>query len=423
MFGGFDISRSRAPWVVAGLLLLGTLTFVLYSFVGTFVFGLFLYYATRPVYSRLKRRVRPPSLAAAIAIVTLALPFVLLVAYTVAIGLQEFSAFTTQLQSDGTTNGTLGGYESVLQPYFDVSQLAENPATLLEDTAGREALQGLLTESQQYLFFIGNGLLHLFIMGALAFYLLRDGSRLSRWVKANFGDDRGVMDAYFRAVDRDFSSIFFGNILNAFITGVIGTIAYSLLNVYAPGELAIPYAGLVGLLCGAASLIPVVGMKLVYVPVSGYLFVQTFVTDQTGVLWFPLLFVGVSFVVVDVIPDLVLRPYVSGRNLHVGTVMLAYVLGPLLFGWYGLFLGPVLLVLGVHFARLVLPELLHSERLQPYAVDPAYFEAEALAPDATVEEPAAVDDAPVDVPVDDDSGSVPVDDDSSAVPDDALDAS
>jgi predicted PurR-regulated permease PerM len=396
MFGGFDISRSRAPWVLAGVLLAGTVAFVLYSFIGTFVFGLFMYYATRPVYRRLKRRVRPPSLAAAIAIVTLALPFVLLVAYTVAIGLQELNAFTGQLRAG---NATLGGYESVLQPYFNVSTIAENPASLVEDSTGRQVLQELLTESQQYLFFIGNALLHLFVMGALAFYLLRDGSRLSGWVKGNFGDDRGVMDAYFRAVDKDFSSIFFGNILNAFITGVIGTLSYSLLNIYAPADLIIPYAALVGLLCGAASLIPVVGMKLVYFPVTAYLFVRAYMADASGLLWFPILFFGVSFLIVDVIPDLVLRPYVSGRNLHVGTVMFAYILGPLLFGWYGLFLGPVLLVLAVHFARLVLPELLHSERLQPYAVDPTYFgpDAEATPPDQATEEPAVVDDPPVDV--------------------------
>ena len=75
--------------------------------------------------------------------------------------------------------------------------------------------------------------------------------------------------------------------------------------------------------------------------------------------------------IVDVIPDIVLRPYVSGRNLHMGMVMFAYIFGPLLFGWYGLFLGPMLLVVMVHFARLVLPELLDGERIQPYAVDPS----------------------------------------------------
>ncbi|MFC4408386.1 hypothetical protein [Haloarchaeobius iranensis] len=32
------------------------------------------------------------------------------------------------------------------------------------------------------------------------------------------------------------------------------------------------------------------------------------------------------------------------------------------------------LVRSVHFARLVLPELLDAERVQPYAVDPSRFE-------------------------------------------------
>ncbi|MFB6295678.1 MAG: AI-2E family transporter, partial [Halobacteriales archaeon] len=69
-------------------------------------------------------------------------------------------------------------------------------------------------------------------------------------------------------------------------------------------------------------------------------------------------FAAVAFFVVDVIPDMVLRPYVSARELHMGTVMFAYILGPLLFGWYGIFLGPMLLVIAVRFNRIVLPELL-----------------------------------------------------------------
>jgi hypothetical protein len=85
-----------------------------------------------------------------------------------------------------------------------------------------------------------------------------------------------------------------------------------------------------------------------------------------------LLLVGtVALVVVDTIPDLIIRPYVSGRSLHVGMVMLAYVLGPLFFGGYGLFLGPPLLVLVFHFFRTVLPELIGGAAIRPYAVDPA----------------------------------------------------
>jgi hypothetical protein len=69
----------------------------------------------------------------------------------------------------------------------------------------------------------------------------------------------------------------------------------------------------------------------------------------------------------------VLRPYVSGGSLHVGTVMLAYTLGPLLFGWYGIFLMPMLLVLIVQFVQIVLPELVTGNRLQPYSVDPTHL--------------------------------------------------
>jgi hypothetical protein len=59
------------------------------------------------------------------------------------------------------------------------------------------------------------------------------------------------------------------------------------------------------------------------------------------------------------------RPYVSGRDLHLGLIILAYVFGPLVWGWYGLFLGPMVLVLGVHFGRLVLPELVAGVEIEP----------------------------------------------------------
>jgi len=167
--------------------------------------------------------------------------------------------------------------------------------------------------------------------------------------------------------------IFFGNILNAFMTGVIGAVAYNALNVFAPAGTAIPYPTLIGLLAGAASLVPIVGMKLVYFPVGGYMAAVAVFDGRPGLLWLTAAFVVVSFVVVDTIPDLVLRPYVSGRNLHVGMVMFAYIFGPLVFGWYGIFLGPMILVLVVHFGRLVLPELVSGVPIQPIAVDPTHM--------------------------------------------------
>lgn len=363
------VNWPRVGWAVVGIVLGIALLFVLHSFIGTFVFGVFIYYATRPVYRRLEQYIYPKSLAAATSILALALPAILLFAYLVAIGLQQFGAVTQNLN--------LGPFQKVITPYIDVSRIVQNPQMVLQevdvqqlssfDASAFAPLQTIITEVGRYLGFVGTMLLHLFIMLALAFYLLRDGPRMSRWILEQFGDERGILEAYLRAVDTDFASIFFGNILNAILTGLIGAVSYSALNrigVNGP----VPYPELLGLLTGVASLIPVVGMKLVYVPITLYLLAQQF--TQSGSLLFVGLFFFVSFIIVDTLPDLVLRPYVSGRNLHVGTVMFAYIFGPLLFGWYGIFLGPILLVFAYHFARLILPELLSDEPIHQQG-DPA----------------------------------------------------
>ncbi|KAB1194852.1 AI-2E family transporter [Haloferax sp. MBLA0076] len=376
-------------WWAVAFALAGAFVYVVYSFIGTFVFGLFIYYATRPIYRRIRRQIRPPSLAATVALFALALPALGLMAYASTIALREFVKYANRVSADGTSIN-LAAYgidpklvESIASPQ---ALLEYDFQSLLTPSAASSVFDSLSVAANTFTF-LGIGAIHLFIMIAFAFYLLRDDHKLSRWGRSMFADDQGILEAYVRAVDRDFNNIFFGNILNAVLTGTIGVIAYSLLNVIAPPGVSIPAPALVGLLAGVASLIPVVGMKLVYVPVAIYMGGEAFIANPPG-LWFVFLFAAVSFVIVDTIPDLVLRPYVSGRSLHVGAVMIAYTFGPLMFGWYGIFLMPMILVLLVNFARLVLPELLAGKPIRPYTVDPAY-----LVDENTVDSAVAVADA------------------------------
>ena len=364
------VDRSRLGWWGLGAGLGAALLFVLYSFVGTFVFGVFLYYATRPIYRRIQRRIGQRSLAAAISLFALALPALALVFYALLVVAGEID----RRIEDGFDLGSYPGVDpEFLARITDPEFLLTGGLTEYLSAEDLGSLASSLGSAADTFAFLGVGLVHLFIIVALAFYLLRDDRRLSRWAMQRFGDDRGILAAYVRAVDRDFNSIFFGNILNAALTGAIGVLAYTLLNAIAPPGHSIPAAPLVGMLAGVASLVPVVGMKLVYFPVAAYMVGSAILAGETRTLWFAGVFVSTSFVVVDTIPDLVLRPYVSGRSLHVGAVMLAYTFGPLLFGWYGIFLMPMFLVFVVHFARLVLPELLAGRPVQPYAVDPSYL--------------------------------------------------
>jgi len=362
-----SVDRARAAWYAIGAVLAAILAYVTYAFLGTIVLGIFVYYATRPIHRRLRRQIGQPTLAAAASLVLLALPILLLVAYTFAIAVQELSQFTA------AGNVSAGNLQRLIDPYVNLSQVASDPREFVQQPNVQSIVTGSLERAGKYLGAVLNGLLHLFVTITIAFYLLRDGDRLSRWFRSRFGDQRGLLAAYMHAVDRDLQNVFFGNILNAIFTAAIGAFAYTALDAVAPDPIGIPYPVLLGVLTGVGSLIPVVGMKIVYFPVVGYLAVDAYTASGTGALWFPAAFFVVSFLIVDSIPDLLLRPYVSGRNLHVGSVMLAYIFGPLLFGWYGLFLGPLLLVLGIHFARIVLPELVSKTTVRPFAVDPTYL--------------------------------------------------
>jgi len=349
-----SVVRDHPLWLLAGIVLLGAIGYVLSSFIGLVVVGLFVYYAARPVYRRLVDRIDHPTVAAGLSIIALVLPAFLLVGYALLIVSRELRRLTNvaalgpqQLGIDPETYSRLTDPSFLLSPEARELVTGELSGSILQSVVS-------LAETATTLGII---LINLLAIVVFAFYLLRDDDRLAGWIHTNFDTRETVFEEFLQAVDRDLSSIFFGNILNAIITGTIAVISYSVLNVFAPAGAAIPAAALVGSLAGAASLIPIVGMKIIYVPVGLYMAVRGVVTTGGESLWFVVLFAIVSVIVVDSIPDFLLRPYVSGKNVHIGSLMLAYILGPLFFGWYGLFLMPALLVVVVQFAVVVVPSL------------------------------------------------------------------
>lgn len=359
----FSFDRERLAWWLVAVGLTLAVGYVVVSFLGTFLLGLFVYYSTRPMYRRLLDRLRQPTLTAIVALFGLALPGLILLGYTVLVSVRELSSLA---------DVGIAEFEGILGPYVDTSLLLDpqrlldvvqaNPQQIVSDR-GAEAVGDLLASVVAVLGIAASTALGIVIVLVVAFYLLRDDHRLAKWFRTEVAGEDSPTVAFARAVDDDLETVYFGNILTAFVIAIVAGVVYNLLDAIAPAVVSVPSPTLLGLLTGLASLVPVVGMKLVYAPLGIVLAVVAGLTDP-ALLWFPALFLLVSFVVVDTIPELVLRPYVSGRDLHKGLVLLAYVLGPVLFGWYGLFLGPLLLVLVVHFVRVIVPELVERDEFE-----------------------------------------------------------
>ncbi len=345
----------RAALAAFGLALAAIAAYVALQFVAALTVAVFVYYSTRPVYRGLGRVSfwrfgMPKRVRAALAITFFSLPLVLLLGYTLVLLLSELRLFVEEYP----LMETIG---DALEAAADLEELPElTPGGLLEAYRAGEldGAAALLTENLALLAnMLTTFLLSTLIVLVTTYYLLIDGHKIREYL-LKFDDD-GVLKQYFEVADRELSKVLFGNTLTIIIIAAISVVVYSGYNALSPQAANVPFPALAGALTGVASLIPVVGMKAVYVPLAAAVAVNAGVQGEFALLGYVAAFLLVTAIFVDTIPDLVLRPYLSGDHTHVGLLMLAYIFGTVVFGFYGLFLAPIVLVLGLTFIYVVLP--------------------------------------------------------------------
>jgi predicted PurR-regulated permease PerM len=331
-------------WILVGILITVTVVFVLSAFVGAIVLGIFLYYATRPIYRSVNDRIDHPSISATFTLLTVGLPILLILAYAAFVGIREFEQFLSVagLQELRTTLEPYTGFLSGGNGKGPVSVIRAN----ISQVGGFAAA-------------VTTWLLRLFVIFTLAFYLLRDDQKIARWFYRSF-EDRPSAVTFMENVDDDLTTIYTGNLITIVATGIIAVVVFSALDFAAPAETGIQFPILLGLLTGVGTIVPAIGMKVIYYPFTGYLLWQS-IFRGGGPLWFPIVFFVVTVIAVDTIPDFFIRSYVSKGDLNMGLMLLTYTLGAVAFGWYGIFFAPIILVLFLHFLRDILPVLVAAD--------------------------------------------------------------
>ncbi len=344
--------------VVAGFgaLVAAIIGYITYRFIAAFTVAVFLYYSTRRFYTSLGRFRLPKRVRAVLTISILAVPLLLLLSYTLVLVAVEARAFVeTYPIFEAAPDGIawFEGLEDLPEPTI---------AGIIEAyRAGQlDAFIDFAVEQAAFVTSIVTGLLlNLLIVSVVTYYLLIDGETFRGWL-LRFDDD-DIVREYLEAADDELEAVLFGNLLNVIVISLISIVVFGGYNAVAPSGAEVPYPTLAGALTGIASLIPVVGMKIVYLPLAAIAAVRIALGEDPALLSYVVGFLVLAIVIVDTIPDLVLRPYFSGERTHVGLLMLAYIFGPIVFGFYGLFFAPIVLVLALTFADTALPRLLGAD--------------------------------------------------------------
>jgi predicted PurR-regulated permease PerM len=344
--------RSRVIWWVLLAALAGITGLLVYTYVGTFVFGMFIYYAARPTHRRLERVVGSPGLAAAGSLFAFELPFLAMTGYLLFLGVRELERYA------GAGADVVAWFLPV--PPAELERAIADPRAYVS-SFDASSITEVLRTGGDVLGPVATFFLHLALALAIAFYLLRDGGRIAAWFRDEVGEDSALW-LYASLVDRDFQVVYSGNIRTVVVVALLALGVYNGLNVVAPPGLNIPIPNVLALLTGAATLVPIVVGKIVYVPTAVYLGLIA-VESEPGTLWFPVTLTVVALVVLDLFPIMVIRPVFAGQSTHQGAMMFSYIFGGLLFNWYGIFLGPLLLIAAIHLVRVGLSELAHGDRI------------------------------------------------------------
>ena len=336
-------------WWAFALVVGSVIAFVGYVYLPWIVFGLFVYYVARPIERRLEGTLPSKSLSVLVTLALVVVPVVAILGGAVLVTVAELSRFVT--------DEVVTRINELLP--FAIEMLPRDPAELLSEVAAwfsGGAFQSVFGSLTRTVGSVASGLFNAFLSLLFAFFLLREDERLADWFTKNVsGKDSDVVE-YLSAVDEGLQSVYFGYTITIFVVMLLATVVYGAFNLVAPPGLKIPAPIPLAVITGLFTIIPLVGRSIVYFVVTGYLVLVALRTNPTS-LWFPLVFLAVMELPFDNLIRVYIRPALSGKLFPMGLIVFAYLIGPPLFGWYGIFYGPLLMVIVVLFLQLELPRL------------------------------------------------------------------
>lgn len=346
--------ESLERWTFLASLLLVSLAFLflLKPFLGPIFWAVAIAVIFHPVQQWMMRRLGDrPSLVALLTLLVcmfiVIIPVMVLVSTMVAEGLSIYQKIQDGDIRPGEyidqINQSFPAIEAFLAQFnLDFTELRDRMASGIAGASQFLAKQALGLGQNTFQFF-----LHLALMIYLAFFLLRDGSRLVELLiqALPLGDERErLLFTKFAEVTR---ATVKGNLFIAIVQGALGGLIFWILGVTG--------AVLWGVVMAIFSLLPAVGAAVVWVPVAIYL---AAIGDYG-----PAIVLTVFGAVVIGLADNLLRPILVGRDTKLPDyiVLLSTLGGLVMFGINGFVMGPLVAALFMVFWSLFIREFSEQE--------------------------------------------------------------
>ncbi len=313
-------------------------------FISALVGAIVVTYVLYPIYNWLYTKTRKPNLTATVMIIAILLiitvPFVLVsnLIITESTNLYEIIEQGNFGEEFFSTNSTCTEGLMCTGAMF-INEKASDPFVVENFTEVAKNLISLLFQKgSTFLLSLPERVLFLFILLFTSFYLFKEGPKVVEFIKKLMPLGEKNKNRIMNKLQEVVYATIYGAVVIAIFQGSIAGIGYFLFGITNYATLAI--------LTMMASLLPFVGTGLVWVPVSIYLAAQGILLSNNSLVWRGVgLFLFGALIVATI--DNLIRPKVVGDRAKVNPViiLLGAFGGLRLFGFFGIFVGPVILVI------------------------------------------------------------------------------
>ena len=320
--------KDSKKWVWAALIALIALSlYIVRPFLTLVVISAMMAYIFTPTFRALNRRIASKSLAAMIVVmsvlIVLLVPAAMMINTAIAESADIYSTIATLNIDDAS--GHLSEYLGIR---IDLSRFARESASRITT---------LFAESvYKFAMSIPRIAISVFVVIFTFFYLLRDGDKIIRLLKANIPLDEKRKAEMIWEVEKLVRSIAYGVFVIAMIQGVLGLIGFAIFHMPSPF--------LWGMIMTVAAMIPFIGPWVVWLPFSLLKLASGEYFDGIGLFIYGTLLVGLI--------DNLLRPMIisDSSKTHPAVILLGIIGGVSTLGVAGFVVGP--LVLGLLFIFL-----------------------------------------------------------------------
>lgn len=311
--------------ILAFLILLTVITFlsIIFPLLDGIIMGVVLAYVARPMKHFIDRYT--PRLSPYIATAAIVLPIFLIIGFGV---IEIFNLILWTFKNQGyVVSSLLNLMEKMNLPDFARDKIKDIILNFTSYLLPIVEQLPVVTIVKTFSMFIINALLAVL----LCFFLLVDGSRLvDRIIDIIPLEVEDFFRRFMDHLDGILSAIFVGNTYSAIAVGLLSLIVFWIFG----------FANIVALsaLMLLAALVPMMAGWMVIVPLTIYRYFET--GSESAVIFFI-----VSFLVVIIPPELLIRPYIihTRSNIHPLLIIVSFVGGGLVGGIAGFFIAPMLL--------------------------------------------------------------------------------